>query len=330
MSPAAHRSIVSLRGLGVTLTGAAGAVEILRGVDLDLARGETVSVVGPSGAGKTTLLMVVGGLERPSAGRVEVAGEDLAALDEDALARFRGRCVGIVFQAFHLIPTMTAIENVAAPRELAGGAADAFARAREELAAVGLDHRLEHYPGELSGGEQQRVAIARALVNRPDLLLADEPTGNLDAATGDQVIRHLFARTRDRGAALLLITHEARLAALCDRTIRMADGRVEAASPEAPAGAGGDGGRRVPHRDRDPVRDRDGPRRGREVEDGNGSRGERGAGSAPVPAEDASADADDGAGTGSRSGAGSGPGADPNAGPDGPRPAGPAASVPSR
>ena len=242
MSPAAHRSIVSLRGLGVTLTGAAGAVEILRGVDLDLARGETVGVVGPSGVGKTTLLMVVGGLERPSAGRVDVAGEDLAALDEDALAQFRGRCVGIVFQSFHLIPTMTAIENVAAPRELAGGAADAFARAREELAAVGLDHRLEHYPGELSGGEQQRVAIARALVNRPDLLLADEPTGNLDAATGDQVIRHLFARTRDRGAALLLITHEARLAALCDRTIRMADGRVEAASPEAPPGFGAGGG----------------------------------------------------------------------------------------
>ena len=235
MSAAAHRSIVSLRGLGVTLTGAAGPVEILRGVDLDLAPGETVSVVGPSGAGKTTLLMVVGGLERPSAGRVEVAGEDLAGLDEDGLARFRGSHVGIVFQAFHLIPTMTAIENVAAPRELSG-AADAFDRAREELAAVGLEHHLERYPGELSGGEQQRVAIARALVNRPDLVLADEPTGNLDAATGDRVIRRLFERSRDRGATLLLITHEARLAALCDRTIRMADGRVEAAVSEVPAG----------------------------------------------------------------------------------------------
>ena len=235
MSAAAHRFIVSLRGLGVTLTGAAGPVEILRGVDLELAPGETVSVVGPSGAGKTTLLMVVGGLERPSAGRVEVAGEDLAALDEDGLARFRGSHVGIVFQAFHLIPTMTAIENVAAPRELAG-AADAFDRAREELAAVGLGHHLERYPGELSGGEQQRVAIARALVSRPDLVLADEPTGNLDAATGDRVIRHLFERSRDRGATLLLITHEARLAALCDRTVRMADGRVEAAAREAPAG----------------------------------------------------------------------------------------------
>ena len=232
MSTTVHRPIVSLKDLAVTLTGAAGAVEVLRGIDLDLAPGETVSVVGPSGAGKTTLLMVIGGLERPSSGHVEVAGADLANLDEDSLAQFRGAHVGIVFQAFHLIPTMTAIENVAAPRELAG-ARDAFDRAREELAAVGLEHRLGHYPGELSGGEQQRVAIARALVNGPALVLADEPTGNLDAATGDQVVGHLFARSRERQAALLLITHEARLAALCDRTIRMADGRVE---PEPRAG----------------------------------------------------------------------------------------------
>ena len=235
MSTDVHRPIVSLTDLSVTLTGAAGSVEILRGIDLELAAGESVSVVGPSGAGKTTLLMVIGGLERPTTGRVEVAGENLAALDEDALARFRGAHVGIVFQAFHLIPTMTAIENVAAPRELTG-AADAFSRAREELAAVGLDHRLGHYPGELSGGEQQRVAIARALVNRPHLVLADEPTGNLDAATGDQVIGHLFERSRNRHAALVLITHESRLAARCDRTLRMADGRVEAPPPAEPQG----------------------------------------------------------------------------------------------
>ena len=328
-SAAAHRSIVSLRGLGVTLTGAAGPVEILRGVDLDLAPGETVSVVGPSGAGKTTLLMVVGGLERPSTGRVEVAGEDLAALDEDALARFRGRRVGIVFQAFHLIPTMTAIENVAVPRELAG-AADAFDRAREELAAVGLEHRLEHYPGELSGGEQQRVAIARALVNRPDLLLADEPTGNLDAATGDQVIRRLFARSRDRGAALLLITHEARLAALCDRTIRMTDGRVEAEAAEAPevlvAGSGADGDRPDPEQGRDRDRDRDqGSRWDREGEDRFGPHGAPGGRGAGAPSTGNGAETEAGAGSG--------------AGPDGPRPTGdadpaglaaPAAPAPSR
>ena len=232
--PASHRSIVSLRGLSVTLTGAAGAVEILRGIDLDLTAGEAVSVIGPSGAGKTTLLMIIGGLERPSAGEVSVAGHDLRTLDEDGLAQFRGRHVGIVFPSFHLIPTMTALENVAAPRELAGEAG-AFGRARTELAAVGLDHRLGHYPGELSGGEQQRVAIARALVNQPSLLLADEPTGNLDAATGAQVMDHLFARSRDNGATLVLITHEARLAGLCGRTIRMVDGRIEAQTVEPPA-----------------------------------------------------------------------------------------------
>ena len=224
--PAPDRPIVSLRGLSVTLTGAAGPVEILRGIDLDMAAGETVSVVGPSGAGKTTLLMIIGGLERPSGGQVTVTDRDLGTLDEDGLARFRGRHVGIVFQTFHLIPTMTALENVAAPRELAGEP-DAFDRAREELTAVGLEHRLGHYPGELSGGEQQRVAIARALVNRPGLLLADEPTGNLDAATGDLVMEHLFARSRDSGATLVLITHETRLAGMCDRSIRMVDGRIE-------------------------------------------------------------------------------------------------------
>ena len=238
------RPIVSLRDLGVTLTGAAGAVEILRGIDLDLSAGETVSVVGPSGAGKTTLLMVIGGLERPTGGRVTVAGHDLGALDEDGLARFRGRHVGIVFQAFHLIPTMTAIENVAAPRELAGEA-DAFERAETELAAVGLGPRLGHYPGELSGGEQQRVAIARALVNRPGLLLADEPTGNLDATTGGQVMDHLLARSRASGATLILITHDARLAARCGRTVHVADGRIDASGGgDGPPGGseGGSGG----------------------------------------------------------------------------------------
>ena len=233
------RPIVSLRELSVTLTGAAGAVDILRGIDLELSAGETVSVVGPSGAGKTTLLMVIGGLERPTGGQVAVAGHDLGTLDEDGLARFRGRHVGIVFQAFHLIPTMTAIENVAAPRELAGEA-DAFERAGSELTAVGLGHRMGHYPGELSGGEQQRVALARALVNRPGLLLADEPTGNLDAATGEQVMDHLFARSRASGTTLVLITHEARLAALCDRTVRMADGRIDATGDEAGAPFGPD------------------------------------------------------------------------------------------
>ena len=174
--------------------------------------------------------MVIGGLERPSRGEVTVAGHALGALDEDGLARFRGRHVGIVFQSFHLIPTMTALENVAAPRELAGES-DAFDRARGELAAVGLAHRLHHFPGELSGGEQQRTAIARALVNRPEVLLADEPTGNLDAATGAQVMEHLLDRSRDEGATLVLITHEARLAARCDRSVRMADGRIETFSP---------------------------------------------------------------------------------------------------
>ena len=239
-SLASRRPIVSLRGLSVTLTGAAGAVEVLRGIDLDLAAGETVSIVGPSGAGKTTLLMIIGGLERPSTGQVAVAGHDLATLDEDGLARFRGRHVGIVFQAFHLIPTMTAIENVAAPRELAGED-DAFQRAGAELAAVGLGHRVGHYPGELSGGEQQRVAIARALVNRPGLVLADEPTGNLDAATGGQVMDHLFARSRDGGATLVLITHEARLADLCGRSIRIVDGRVEDSDGDSGASDGDSG-----------------------------------------------------------------------------------------
>ncbi len=219
------KTILSLSDLSVRLTASAGPVDVLRAIDLELSAGETVSIVGPSGAGKTTLLMVIGGLERASKGRITVAGIDLADLDEDGLAGFRARHVGIVFQSFHLIPTMTALENVATPAELAGNA-DALDRAREELEAVGLGHRLRHYPGELSGGEQQRVAIARALINRPSLLLADEPTGNLDIDTGRQIVDHLFARSLDRGATLILITHEPGLANLCSRTLRMVDGRI--------------------------------------------------------------------------------------------------------
>jgi putative ABC transport system ATP-binding protein len=204
-------------------------------VDLTVDRGQRVAVVGPSGSGKSTMMMVVGGLERASSGSVHVAGNDLGKLDEDGLARFRRDHVGIVFQAFHLVPTMTALENVAIPLEL-GRRRDAFERARENLEAVGLGHRLTHYPGQLSGGEQQRVAVARAFATEPDLLLADEPTGNLDGATGRQVVDLLFGLSDRRGTSLLLITHDASLAQLCDRTVRMADGRIapeEALLPRA-------------------------------------------------------------------------------------------------
>ena len=209
----------------LTLASAAGAVNVLRGASLNIAAGERVSLIGPSGSGKSTLMMVTGGLERPSRGRVVVAGTDLAALDEDALARFRRATIGIVFQSFHLIPAMTALENVAIPLELAGRA-DAFAAARDGLAAVGLEHRVLHYPGQLSGGEQQRVALARAFAAGPKLLLADEPTGNLDIATGRHVIDLLFALSAERGTTLLLITHDRDLARRCDRVVHMADGRI--------------------------------------------------------------------------------------------------------
>ena len=217
--------LVVLEDVHLTLGSAAGPVNILRGVSFAVEPGETVSLVGPSGSGKSTLMMVVGGLERPSAGRVLVAGHDLGALGEDALARLRRRHVGIVFQAFHLIPTMTALENVAVPLELAGRR-DAFAAAEAGLAAVGLAPRLGHYPAQLSGGEQQRVAIARAFVAGPSLLLADEPTGNLDGATGRLVIDCLFEQHARTGASLLLITHDPDLAARCGRQIRLADGQV--------------------------------------------------------------------------------------------------------
>lgn len=207
------------------LASAAGPVNILRGIDLSVAAGEVVSIVGPSGSGKSSLMMLIGGLERPTRGRVEVAGRELSTASEDALALFRRDHVGIVFQNFHLIPTMTALENVAIPLEFAG-AADAFDQAAERLRAVGLGHRLSHYPGQLSGGEQQRTALARAFAADPDVILADEPTGNLDGETGRQVIDLMFDLSRRRGATLLLITHDPALAARCDRIVRLVDGRI--------------------------------------------------------------------------------------------------------
>jgi putative ABC transport system ATP-binding protein len=216
---------IELQDVHLTLGSAAGPVNILRGIDIRVAQGEKVSVVGPSGSGKSTMMMLMGGLERPSSGAVRISGQDLGGLNEDALARFRRDHVGIVFQAFHLIPTMTALENVAIPLEFAG-AKDAFERAKSGLEAVGLGHRLTHYPGQLSGGEQQRVALARAFAPRPDLLLADEPTGNLDAETGEQVIRLMFDLADSRGTTLLLITHDPALAKRCGRQIRLMDGKV--------------------------------------------------------------------------------------------------------
>jgi putative ABC transport system ATP-binding protein len=233
--------MIQLHDVHVTLSSAAGPVRILRGVDLEVDAGSSVSVVGPSGSGKSTLLAVIGGIERPTSGSVRVDGQDLGALDEDELAAFRGQQIGILFQAFHLIPTMTALENVAVPLELAGERA-AFGQAEARLAEMGLAHRAGHYPGQLSGGEQQRVALARALSNRPKLLLADEPTGNLDLETGREIVELLFRVQRERGMTLLLITHEPDLAARCGRQLQMADGRVHeplvaAPRPRAVSGA---------------------------------------------------------------------------------------------
>jgi putative ABC transport system ATP-binding protein len=218
-------SLVCVRDLELTVPSSAGTVNILRGIDLDIAAGEAVGIVGPSGSGKTSLLMVLAGLERASAGSVRLAGHELTTMGEDALARLRRDQVGIVFQSFHLIPTMTALENVAIPLELAGVSA-ASERASESLSAVGLGHRLTHLPGQLSGGEQQRVALARAFAPRPRLLLADEPTGNLDRATGESVMDLLFDLRGRFGTTLLLITHDPALAARCDRIVRIADGLV--------------------------------------------------------------------------------------------------------
>jgi putative ABC transport system ATP-binding protein len=222
-------SAVALAGVNLSLGGGAARVHILKDITLNIGRGEAVGLVGPSGSGKSTLLMVMAGLERADTGSVMVAGEDIVRLDEDALARFRGRQIGIVFQSFHLIPTMTALENVAVPLELAG-APDAFERAARELAAVGLAERLSHYPAQLSGGEQQRVALARALAPHPAILVADEPTGNLDEATGREIVDLMFARQAERGATFVLVTHDPALAARCDRVIRMRSGHVEPAS----------------------------------------------------------------------------------------------------
>jgi putative ABC transport system ATP-binding protein len=219
--------LVRVRDLVLTLPSAAGPVNILRGIDLDLDRGEAVGLLGPSGSGKTSLLMLLAGLERATAGTIELDGECVTAMNEDALARLRRDRIGIVFQAFHLIPTMTALENVAVPLELAGHR-DASERAAAALDAVGLDHRVTHLPSRLSGGEQQRVAIARAFAPEPALLLADEPTGNLDQATGDPVMELLFTLRARLGTTLLLITHDPVLAARCDRQIRLADGRIVA------------------------------------------------------------------------------------------------------
>ena len=211
----------------LTLTSKAGPVNILRGVSFTAERGESIAVLGPSGAGKSTLLAIIAGLERADSGRVIVGGNDIAGLGESALAAFRRGAVGIVFQAFHLIPTMTALENVALPLEL-GTHGDPFGAAREALETVGLGHRLQHYPSQLSGGEQQRVALARAFVPQPDVLLADEPTGNLDGETGGAVMGELFRLRAERGSTLILVTHDHALAAQCDRMVHIADGRIAA------------------------------------------------------------------------------------------------------
>ena len=217
---------IALAGVNLSLGHGAARVHILKDIDLHIGRGEAIGLVGPSGSGKSTLLMVMAGLERADSGTVAVAGENLSTLDEDAMARFRGRNIGIVFQSFHLIPTMTALENVAVPLELAG-IADAHDRARDELDAVGLNERLDHYPVELSGGEQQRVAIARALAPDPAIVVADEPTGNLDEDTGKQIIDLLFAGHARRRTTLVLVTHDQALAARCARVVRLRSGRID-------------------------------------------------------------------------------------------------------
>ena len=219
-------AVIALRDVSLTLGEGASLVHVLKGVSLDVAAGQATGIVGPSGSGKSTLLMVLAGLERVDSGTVRIAGELINGKSEDQIASFRGRNIGIVFQSFHLIPNMTALENVAVPLELAGHA-DPFGVAARELAAVGLSDRVTHYPGELSGGEQQRVAIARALAPSPRILIADEPTGNLDQATGKQIADLLFAKAAERGMTLVLVTHDPVLAARCARQVSMRSGRIE-------------------------------------------------------------------------------------------------------
>ncbi|MDA0222305.1 MAG: ATP-binding cassette domain-containing protein [Proteobacteria bacterium] len=219
-------AILSLRDVRLVLMGNAGPVNILNGIDLDVERGKALGLVGPSGSGKSSLLMLLGGLEKATSGTVTALGQNLSAMNEDALARFRRDNMGVVFQSFHLIPTMTALENVATPLELAGHA-DAFERARAELELVGLGTRVDHYPAQLSGGEQQRVALARAAAPRPKILLADEPTGNLDGETSDAIVKLLFDLSDRFAATLVLVTHSRELAARCDRVVRLKDGRIE-------------------------------------------------------------------------------------------------------
>lgn len=215
-----------IQDLHLSLVGGAGPVNILRGIDLQIDAGQTVSIVGPSGAGKTTLLMALSGLENTTDGTIQVAGIDLKQLNEDGLARFRRRHIGIVFQSFHLVPTMTALENVALPLEFSG-ISDASSRARTALESTGLADRLEHFPAELSGGEQQRVALARAFVANPSLILADEPTGNLDRETGKKVMELLFNLQREYGTTLVLVTHDEILASRCHRQVKMTDGCLQ-------------------------------------------------------------------------------------------------------
>ena len=218
--------VLSLQDARLSLDGNAGRVDILHGITLDVIKGETLGLVGPSGSGKSSLLMLMGGLETATSGTVTALGQDLTQMNEDALARFRRAHMGVVFQSFHLIPTMTALENVAVPLELSGHK-DAFERAEAELHTVGLSHRVDHYPSQMSGGEQQRVALARASAPRPDILLADEPTGNLDGPNGAAIIDMLFGLRDRHGATLVLVTHAPDLAARCDRTVHLRDGRVD-------------------------------------------------------------------------------------------------------